>query len=71
MFQGQMKRKNLEKELQKLGWWLDRHGNKHDIWTDGDNEEPVPRHNEIDEYLAKKILKVAQYKQRIKKGKNK
>jgi mRNA interferase HicA len=55
-----MKRKELEKQLQKLGWWLKRHGGRHDIWTNGDTEEPVPRHNDIDEYLAKKILKTVQ-----------
>ncbi len=55
-----MKKKILEKELKKLGWWLKRHGGKHDIWTNGEDEEPVPRHNEINELLAKKILKTAQ-----------
>jgi mRNA interferase HicA len=54
-----MKRKDLEKQLKKLGWWLKRHGSKHDIWTNGMEEEPVPRHNEIDDFLAKKILKMA------------
>ncbi|MFH1832424.1 MAG: type II toxin-antitoxin system HicA family toxin [bacterium] len=54
-----MNRTKLEKQLQKLGWWLKRHGSKHDIWTDGDAEEPIPRHNEINVYLAKKILKQA------------
>lgn len=52
-----MKRKDLEKQLKQYGWWLERHGSRHDIWTNGDIEEPIPRHNEIDEYLAKKILK--------------
>jgi len=55
-----MKRKDLEKHLQKLGWWLKRHGGRDDIWTNGDIEEPIPRHNDIDEYLAKKILKTVQ-----------
>jgi mRNA interferase HicA len=52
-----MKRRDLEKQLQKFGWWLMRHGGRHDIWTNGIAEEPMPRHSEIDEYLAKKILK--------------
>lgn len=55
-----MKRKELEKQLKKFGWWLKRHGGRHDIWTNGDFEESVPRHNDIDEYLAKKILKTVQ-----------
>ena len=36
-----------------------RHGAKHDIYhnpTTG-NSQPVPRHNDINEILAKKILK--------------
>jgi len=54
-----MKRNDLEKELKKLGWWLKRHGNKHDLWTNGEEDETIPRHNEINELLAKKILKTA------------
>jgi mRNA interferase HicA len=33
-----------------------RHGKRHDIWTDGEPEEAIPRHNEINEKLAKAIL---------------
>ena len=54
-----MKRRELEKRLQKLGWRLDRHGHKHDIWTNGEYEIAIPRHNEIHEYTAKAILKEA------------
>ena len=54
-----MKRRDLQRELMKLGWWLKRHGSKHDLWTNGDEEEPIPRHNEINEMLAKKILRTA------------
>lgn len=54
-----MKRKELERKLTKSGWWLLRHGGNHDIWTDGKLEEPVPRHAEINELLAKKILRKA------------
>jgi len=54
-----VKRRELEKKLQKLGWKLDRHGGKHDIWTNGEYEIAVPRHNEINEYTAKAILKEA------------
>ena len=55
-----MKRTELEKRLNALGWYLKRHGGNHDIWTNGDVFEPVPRHPEIVEMLAKKILKKAQ-----------
>ncbi|MDI9434267.1 MAG: type II toxin-antitoxin system HicA family toxin [Planctomycetota bacterium] len=51
-----MKRKDLERELKKMGWRLLRHGKKHDVWTDGERTEPIPRHNEINEHLARAIL---------------
>ena len=54
-----MKRRELEKHLQQLGWKLLRHGAKHDIWTKGDHEEVIPRHSEINEMLARMILKNA------------
>jgi mRNA interferase HicA len=57
-----MKRRDLEKELQKLGWKLVRHGGRHDIWSDGEQEEAIPRHNEINELLARKILRKARKK---------
>lgn len=51
-----MKRKTLEKLLRKAGWYLLRHGNDHDIWTNGTDIEPLPRHKEINERLAKYII---------------
>lgn len=54
-----MKRTQLEKILKNLGWSLDRHGRKHDVWTNGEYEIVVPRHKEINEYTAKAILKEA------------
>ncbi len=54
-----MKRKDLERDLLKLGWWFKRHGGAHDIWTNGDLNKPIPRHNEINEGLVKKILRDA------------
>jgi len=54
-----MKRKQLENELKKLGWWFLRHGGNHDIWTNGFGQEPIPRHNEINEKLARSILRKA------------
>lgn len=55
-----MKKKDLERELTALGWYLKRHGSKHDIWTNDLEQESIPRHNDIDEKLVKKILKKAQ-----------
>ena len=55
-----MKKRDVEKKLSKLGWWLHKHGGNHDIWTNGKIREPIPRHAEINEMLAKKILKKAE-----------
>jgi predicted RNA binding protein YcfA (HicA-like mRNA interferase family) len=54
-----MKRRDLEKRLRALGWLLVRHGARHDVWSDGEREIAVPRHNEINEYTAKAILREA------------
>jgi mRNA interferase HicA len=55
-----MKKTDLERQLSKFGWKFSRHGGSHDIWTNGEKNESVPRHREINEYTAKKILKTAQ-----------
>ena len=54
-----MKRKDLERRLRELGWKFLRHGGRHDVWTsaDGSFTEYVPRHAEINERLARIILK--------------
>ena len=54
-----MKKRDLEKALRQLGWRFLRHGKKHDVWTDGEREEAVPRHREINEILARVILRRA------------
>ena len=52
-----MKRRDLIKLLERNGWRLKRDGGDHDIYTDGQHMEPIPRHREIDEDLAKAIIK--------------
>jgi len=47
----------LVKLFEKNGWWLLAHGGSHDIYTNGKNKEQVPRHSEINENLAKVIIK--------------
>ena len=49
----------MEKALSKLGWRFLRHGNKHDVWTDGERQEAIPRHREINEILANAIIRKA------------
>ena len=52
-----MKRKDLIKKLSQNGWYYKRDGGNHEIWTNGKVTEPIPRHNEIPEQLAKAIIK--------------
>ena len=52
-----MKRKDLISKLEELGFRFLRHGGEHDIYMRGKDKETIPRHNEINEQLAKSILK--------------
>ena len=54
-----MKRRDLISQLEKSGCYLIRRGGKHDIYHNPKTgkTEPVPRHREINERLAKKIIK--------------
>jgi len=54
-----VKKRDLEKKLNELGWRFSKHGGSHDHWTNGKEFESVPRHAEVNENLAKKILRVA------------
>lgn len=55
-----MKKRDLEKKLKEFGWQFDRHGGNHDVWTNGEVCEFIPRHSEVKEGLARKILKKAE-----------
>lgn len=52
-----MKRKDLIKLLERNGWYKMREGADHTIYTDGNSIEPIPRHKEIAEILAKAIIR--------------
>lgn len=52
-----MKQKDLLKRFYAKGWWKLREGGNHIIMTDGNEIEPVPRHKELDEQLAKSIIR--------------
>jgi predicted RNA binding protein YcfA (HicA-like mRNA interferase family) len=54
-----MKRKDLIKKLAALGCILERNGGNHDLYKNPSSgkKQPVPRHAEIDENLARHILK--------------
>jgi len=54
-----MKRRDLERKLRIAGCYLKREGSSHSLWINPKNGviEAVPRHPEIKEPLARKILK--------------
>lgn len=54
-----MKRRNLIRELEDVGCYLDRHGKRHDIYANpkSGKKAPVPRHREIRESLCELIRK--------------
>lgn len=52
-----MKRNQLIKEIEKNGYRFYRRGGNHDIYTNGKRFEPIPRHKEINEILAKAIIR--------------
>ena len=54
-----MKRRDLVRKLEEMGCVLVRHGGNHDWYTNPATKksQPVPRHNEINEHLAKSIIR--------------
>jgi mRNA interferase HicA len=54
-----MKRVDLIRKIERLGCVLIRHGAKHDWYQNPDTKvsQPVPRHREITDSLAKYIIK--------------
>jgi predicted RNA binding protein YcfA (HicA-like mRNA interferase family) len=54
-----VKRKDLIKKLTDSGCVLVRHGGRHDLFKNPatGKKQPVPRHKEMDETLARHIIK--------------
>ena len=52
-----MKRRDLIKLFEKNGWYFLRGGGRHDIYTNGQKSEPIPHHKEINETLAKALIR--------------
>lgn len=54
-----MKRRDLIKILEEAGCILVRHGGAHDWYTNHvlHVSQPIPRHTEINEYLARSIIR--------------
>ena len=55
-----MKRKDMVRELEKMGYNLIRHGAKHDWYQNPRTKvsQPVPRHSDIKEHLARHIIRM-------------
>jgi len=55
-----MKRRDLIREIENTGCVLIRHGGRHDWYQNPKTKvsQPIPRHKEIKEYLAKHIIKM-------------
>ncbi len=56
-----MKRRDLLQRLAEVGWVFIRQGGEHEIWGNrsGTATEAIPRHREISERLADKIIRTA------------
>lgn len=52
-----MKQRDLIRRLEDAGFVFERHGANHDIYLREKDIEKIPRHREIDENLAKSILR--------------
>lgn len=52
-----MKRRILVKKLENAGFVFYRYGGNHDIYIRNGEIEKIPRHKEINEQLAKAILR--------------
>ena len=52
-----MKQRELTQRLENGGFVFVRHGAGHDIYVRGSQRETVPRHKEINEQLARAILR--------------
>ena len=55
-----MKRIDLIKKIEEMGAVLIRHGAKHDWYQNPETKisQPIPRHREIKEHLARHIIKL-------------
>lgn len=49
--------KRFDKEVGRLRFTFLRHGGNHDVYIRGNDKEEIPRHKEINEKLAKAIIR--------------
>lgn len=59
-----MKRRELVRKIHREGCVLLRSGGNHDIYLNpkSGKKQPVPRHSEIDEHLARHIIRYLELK---------
>jgi predicted RNA binding protein YcfA (HicA-like mRNA interferase family) len=55
-----MKRRELIKRITEAGCVFMRHGESHDLYKNPrtGKKQPIPRHNEIDDHLARHIINI-------------
>ena len=52
-----MKQRELVKKLEAVGFVFERHGGNHYVYRRGNDTEDVPRHREVNDTLARAILR--------------
>ena len=52
-----MKQRDLIKKFTDAGFEFKRHGGNHDVYVRGKDEEQIPRHKEVNERLAKALIR--------------
>jgi mRNA interferase HicA len=52
-----LRQRDLVNKLKSVGFKFERHGGNHDVYRRGSDIEQVPRHKEINENLARAILR--------------
>ena len=62
VYAASVKRQELESALRALGWRFLKHGGSHDLWAHPERSRKlaVPRHKEINEFLARSLLRQAE-----------
>lgn len=61
-----VKRRDALKVLKKNGWWLNRHETNHDVYTNGYQSEPIPRHGDLNKLHGKRLWNEIILKDKIK-----
>ena len=52
-----MKQRDLIKKLEAVVFILELYGGNHDVYVRGEDKEQIPRHKEINEVLARAIMR--------------